>query len=134
MILFLFGLHPLPGKSSLKLEWEVRQNICVGIAKGLEFLHEGRKPMSIGWLHAARKFLRVNHGFLLSLVTKEFLAVRAAAFLRTSMSSDVSAMFQIRWNFDFHRLGNALMLLRMVTSRIMKLICYVSVCVSPTRR
>ncbi|CAN7077482.1 unnamed protein product, partial [Brassica oleracea var. botrytis] len=29
------------GKSSLKLEWEVRQNICVGIAKGLEFLHEG---------------------------------------------------------------------------------------------
>ncbi|CAF2090137.1 unnamed protein product [Brassica napus] len=29
------------GKSSLKLKWEVRQNICVGIAKGLEFLHEG---------------------------------------------------------------------------------------------
>ncbi|KAG5378749.1 hypothetical protein IGI04_026591 [Brassica rapa subsp. trilocularis] len=29
------------GKSSLKLQWEVRQNICVGIARGLEFLHEG---------------------------------------------------------------------------------------------
>nr|VDC97051.1 unnamed protein product [Brassica rapa] len=29
------------GKSSLKLQWEVRQNICMGIARGLEFLHEG---------------------------------------------------------------------------------------------
>ncbi|KAF2536068.1 hypothetical protein F2Q68_00021578 [Brassica cretica] len=73
--------------------------------------------MYIGWLRAARRFLRVNHGFLLSPVTKELLAVRAAAILRTSMSSDVSAMFQIRWNFDFHRLQNALMLLRMVLNR-----------------
>ena len=30
-----------PGKSSLKLDWAARQNICIGIAKGLEFLHEG---------------------------------------------------------------------------------------------
>ncbi|CAN7077490.1 unnamed protein product [Brassica oleracea var. botrytis] len=32
----------LSGKSnSLKLDWAARQNICIGIAKGLEFLHEG---------------------------------------------------------------------------------------------
>uniref|UniRef100_A0A1J3I593 non-specific serine/threonine protein kinase n=2 Tax=Noccaea caerulescens TaxID=107243 RepID=A0A1J3I593_NOCCA len=31
----------LSGKSSLKLDWAARQKICVGIAKGLEFLHEG---------------------------------------------------------------------------------------------
>ncbi|CAH2034362.1 unnamed protein product [Thlaspi arvense] len=31
----------LSGKSSLKLNWEARQKICVGIARGLEFLHEG---------------------------------------------------------------------------------------------
>ncbi|KAJ4894853.1 putative LRR receptor-like serine/threonine-protein kinase [Raphanus sativus] len=31
----------LSGKSSLKLEWAARQKICIGIAKGLEFLHEG---------------------------------------------------------------------------------------------
>ncbi|XP_023633104.1 probable LRR receptor-like serine/threonine-protein kinase At1g29720 isoform X2 [Capsella rubella] len=29
------------GKSSLKLCWEARRKICVGIASGLEFLHEG---------------------------------------------------------------------------------------------
>ncbi|CAL9216711.1 unnamed protein product [Arabidopsis halleri] len=29
------------GKSSLKLDWSARQKICVGIARGLEFLHEG---------------------------------------------------------------------------------------------
>ncbi|CAH2034372.1 unnamed protein product [Thlaspi arvense] len=29
------------GKSSLKLNWEARQRICVGIGRGLEFLHEG---------------------------------------------------------------------------------------------
>ncbi|CAH2034358.1 unnamed protein product [Thlaspi arvense] len=29
------------GKSSLKLDWGARQKICVGIARGLEFLHEG---------------------------------------------------------------------------------------------
>ncbi|CAH8332541.1 unnamed protein product [Eruca vesicaria subsp. sativa] len=28
-------------KSSLKLDWVARKKICVGIAKGLEFLHEG---------------------------------------------------------------------------------------------
>ncbi|KAG2318958.1 hypothetical protein Bca52824_012171 [Brassica carinata] len=31
----------LHGKSSLSLDWEARQKICVGIARGLEFLHEG---------------------------------------------------------------------------------------------
>ncbi|KAG7598668.1 Protein kinase domain [Arabidopsis suecica] len=31
----------LSGKSPLKLDWEARQKICVGIARGLEFLHEG---------------------------------------------------------------------------------------------
>ncbi|KAJ4879954.1 putative LRR receptor-like serine/threonine-protein kinase [Raphanus sativus] len=31
----------LHGKSSLNLDWEARQKICVGIARGLEFLHEG---------------------------------------------------------------------------------------------
>ncbi|KFK44801.1 hypothetical protein AALP_AA1G304900 [Arabis alpina] len=31
----------LYGKSSLKLDWAARQKICVGIARGLEFLHEG---------------------------------------------------------------------------------------------
>uniref|UniRef100_A0A1J3CRM6 non-specific serine/threonine protein kinase n=1 Tax=Noccaea caerulescens TaxID=107243 RepID=A0A1J3CRM6_NOCCA len=31
----------LSGDSSLKLDWAVRQKICVGIAKGLEFLHQG---------------------------------------------------------------------------------------------
>ncbi|XP_056855507.1 probable LRR receptor-like serine/threonine-protein kinase At1g29720 isoform X2 [Raphanus sativus] len=30
-----------PGKSSTKLEWAMRQKICVGIARGLAFLHEG---------------------------------------------------------------------------------------------
>ena len=32
---------PFPGKSSLKLDWEARKKICMGIARGLEFLHEG---------------------------------------------------------------------------------------------
>ncbi|XP_013723773.2 probable LRR receptor-like serine/threonine-protein kinase At1g29720 isoform X1 [Brassica napus] len=31
----------LSGKSSLKLDWAARKKICVGIGKGLEFLHEG---------------------------------------------------------------------------------------------
>ncbi|CAL9216708.1 unnamed protein product [Arabidopsis halleri] len=31
----------LSGKSPLKLDWAARQKICVGIARGLEFLHEG---------------------------------------------------------------------------------------------
>ncbi|CAH8299405.1 unnamed protein product [Eruca vesicaria subsp. sativa] len=31
----------LYGKSTLKLDWAARQKICTGIAKGLEFLHEG---------------------------------------------------------------------------------------------
>ncbi|KFK44799.1 hypothetical protein AALP_AA1G304800 [Arabis alpina] len=31
----------LYGKNSPKLDWEARQKICVGIARGLEFLHEG---------------------------------------------------------------------------------------------
>ncbi|CDY26317.1 BnaA09g26680D [Brassica napus] len=31
----------LHAKSSLKLDWVARKKICVGIAKGLEFLHEG---------------------------------------------------------------------------------------------
>ncbi|VVA92984.1 unnamed protein product [Arabis nemorensis] len=31
----------LYGKSSSKLDWVARQKICVGIARGLEFLHEG---------------------------------------------------------------------------------------------
>ncbi|XP_013626469.1 PREDICTED: probable LRR receptor-like serine/threonine-protein kinase At1g29720 isoform X1 [Brassica oleracea var. oleracea] len=31
----------LSGKSSMKLDWKARQKICVGIARGLEFLHEG---------------------------------------------------------------------------------------------
>ncbi|VVA92986.1 unnamed protein product [Arabis nemorensis] len=31
----------LYGKSSPKLDWAARQKICVGIARGLEFLHEG---------------------------------------------------------------------------------------------
>ncbi|KAL1205158.1 putative LRR receptor-like serine/threonine-protein kinase [Cardamine amara subsp. amara] len=31
----------LSGKSSLKLDWSARQKICMGIARGLEFLHEG---------------------------------------------------------------------------------------------
>ncbi|XP_009109646.1 probable LRR receptor-like serine/threonine-protein kinase At1g29720 isoform X2 [Brassica rapa] len=31
----------LSGKSSMKLDWKTRQKICVGIARGLEFLHEG---------------------------------------------------------------------------------------------
>ncbi|KAL1205157.1 putative LRR receptor-like serine/threonine-protein kinase [Cardamine amara subsp. amara] len=31
----------LSEKSSLKLEWAARQKICEGIARGLEFLHEG---------------------------------------------------------------------------------------------
>ncbi|KAJ4869814.1 putative LRR receptor-like serine/threonine-protein kinase [Raphanus sativus] len=31
----------LSGKSSMKLNWKARQKICVGIARGLEFLHEG---------------------------------------------------------------------------------------------
>ncbi|KAF2534041.1 hypothetical protein F2Q70_00030541 [Brassica cretica] len=31
----------LHGKSSPKLDWTMRQKICVGIARGLEFLHEG---------------------------------------------------------------------------------------------
>ncbi|VVA92985.1 unnamed protein product [Arabis nemorensis] len=31
----------LDGKSSPKLDWVARQKICVGIARGLEFLHEG---------------------------------------------------------------------------------------------
>ncbi|XP_010460742.1 PREDICTED: probable LRR receptor-like serine/threonine-protein kinase At1g29720 isoform X1 [Camelina sativa] len=29
------------GKGSLKLDWKARQKICVGIARGLAFLHEG---------------------------------------------------------------------------------------------
>ncbi|XP_033137237.1 probable LRR receptor-like serine/threonine-protein kinase At1g29720 isoform X3 [Brassica rapa] len=33
--------HMLHGKSSLNLNWRARQKICVGIARGLEFLHEG---------------------------------------------------------------------------------------------
>ncbi|KAL0795774.1 hypothetical protein Bca101_067151 [Brassica carinata] len=33
--------HMLHGKSSLNLDWRARQRICVGIARGLEFLHEG---------------------------------------------------------------------------------------------
>ncbi|WZZ59314.1 hypothetical protein YC2023_059421 [Brassica napus] len=33
--------HMLHGKSSLNLDWKARQKICVGIARGLEFLHEG---------------------------------------------------------------------------------------------
>ena len=32
---------PFPGRSSLKLDWAARKKICVGIARGLEFLHEG---------------------------------------------------------------------------------------------
>ncbi|KAH0917898.1 hypothetical protein HID58_025558, partial [Brassica napus] len=31
----------LSGKSSLKLDWATRQNICVGIARGIDFLHQG---------------------------------------------------------------------------------------------
>ncbi|CAH8253894.1 unnamed protein product [Arabidopsis lyrata] len=31
----------LSGKSPLKLDWEARQKICLEIARGLEFLHEG---------------------------------------------------------------------------------------------
>ncbi|EFH69836.1 predicted protein, partial [Arabidopsis lyrata subsp. lyrata] len=40
-ISFVVGLHPSPGKSPLKLDWEARQKICLEIARGLEFLHEG---------------------------------------------------------------------------------------------
>ncbi|KAM6574518.1 hypothetical protein CsatA_022845 [Cannabis sativa] len=38
--------HALFGKSGLKLDWSTRFNICVGIAKGLLFLHEG-SPLKI---------------------------------------------------------------------------------------
>ncbi|KAF8075518.1 hypothetical protein N665_1089s0011 [Sinapis alba] len=31
----------LSGKSSLKLDWAARKKICMGIVRGLEFLHEG---------------------------------------------------------------------------------------------
>ncbi|CDY67674.1 BnaCnng55900D [Brassica napus] len=31
----------LSGRSSLKLDWSARKKICVGLARGLEFLHEG---------------------------------------------------------------------------------------------
>ncbi|CAN7030098.1 unnamed protein product [Brassica oleracea var. botrytis] len=31
----------LSGKSSLKLDWATRQKICVGIARGIDFLHQG---------------------------------------------------------------------------------------------
>ncbi|CAF1969542.1 unnamed protein product [Brassica napus] len=31
----------LSGKSSLKLDWTTRQKICVGIARGIDFLHQG---------------------------------------------------------------------------------------------
>ncbi|XP_056841627.1 probable LRR receptor-like serine/threonine-protein kinase At1g29720 isoform X2 [Raphanus sativus] len=33
--------HMLHGKCSVYLDWKARQKICVGIARGLEFLHEG---------------------------------------------------------------------------------------------
>lgn len=33
-------LTPFSGKNSQRLEWKTRQKICIGIAKGLMFLHE----------------------------------------------------------------------------------------------
>lgn len=39
-IIHLFLVNTGPGKGTLELDWKTRRTICLGIARGLAFLHE----------------------------------------------------------------------------------------------
>lgn len=44
MKIYKIWLFPGPGGSNIQFSWITRRNICIGVARGLKFLHEEVRP------------------------------------------------------------------------------------------